>query len=84
MEVLNTFKVTADHWKALGDRTRAHKVSGTLRNAWGRAWCVEKGVQPTTEGMTKAFDTGILSWEAVVVECIGYDVNLVQQLSRGF
>ena len=62
------------------ERTRAHKVSWTLRTAWGKAWCVEKGVEPTNEGMMGALNMGILSWQANVIECIGYDAKLVQQL----
>ena len=74
--------MSTEQWAALADRTRAHKVSGTLRSAWGKAWCVEKGVEPTDEGMMRALDMGILSWQAIVIECIGYDVKLVQQLLK--
>jgi hypothetical protein len=66
----------------MGDRTRAHKVSGTLRSAWGKAWCVSKGVLPTDEAMMSALDIGIMSWETSVVECIEYDSKLLQQLNK--
>ena len=74
--------MSTEQWAALGDRTRAHKVSGTLRSAWGKAWCVENGVQPIHEEMMRALNMGILSWQANVIECIGYDVKLVQQLLK--
>ena len=81
---MHTFKVSTEQWAAFGDRTRTHKVSGTLRSAWGKAWCVGKGVEPTDEGMMRALDMGVLSWQASVIECIGFDTKLVQQLLRGF
>ena len=74
--------MSTEQWAALGDRTKAHKVSGTLRSAWGKAWCVEKGVEPTDGGMMNALDTGILSWQANVIECIEYDAKLAQQLLK--
>lgn len=80
--VLHTFTMSTEQWAAMEDRTKAHKVSGTLRSAWGKAWCVDKGVEPTDEGMMRALNTGILSWETNVIQCIGYDVKLVQQLLK--
>ena len=74
--------MSTEQWAALGDRTRAHKVSGTLRSAWGKAWCVEKGVLPVDKDMMRAIDRGIMSWEANVMECIGYDTKLMQKLTK--
>jgi hypothetical protein len=75
--------LSAEQWAAFGDRTKMHKISGTLRSAWGKAWCLEKDVQPTEEGMMRALDMGIMTWEASVVQCIEYDVKLLQQLIKG-
>jgi hypothetical protein len=75
--------MSAEQWAAFGERTRMHKIGGTLRSAWGKAWCVEKGVQPTDEGMMRALDMGIMKWEASVIECIEYDAKLLQQLIKG-
>jgi hypothetical protein len=80
--VLHTFTMSKEQWAAMGDRTKAHKVSGTLRSAWGKDWCVEKGVDPNHEGMMEALNMGILSWQVNVIECIGYDVKLAQQLLK--
>jgi hypothetical protein len=80
--VLNTFIMSMEQWGSLGERTKINKVSGTLRATWGKTWCVESGVQPTDEGMRSALDAGIMSWEASVVECIGYDPKLLSQLLK--
>jgi len=74
--------MTKDQWKSLSERTRNHKVQVTLRSQWGKAWCIEKGVMPTDEGMTQALDEGIMTWQATVIECIDYDANLLRQLMR--
>jgi len=80
--VVHSFTLTREQWKALGERTRVHKVQGTLRSQWGKAWCVDKGVMPTDEGMMRAFDEGTMSWQAAVIQCIDYDVDLLRQLVR--
>lgn len=66
----------------MGEKTKFRKVRGTLRSKWGKEWCVESGVLPTDEAMMKAFDDGVISWQAIVVQCIDYDSKLVQQLVR--
>jgi len=76
------FTVSTDQWAAFGERTKAHKVSGTLRAAWGREWCTDKGVAPTDEGMMRALDEGDMHWQAYVVQCIGFDAKLLQQVNR--
>ena len=81
--MVHTFNVSRDQWAAFTERTKAHKVSGTLRSAWGKAWCVDNEVQPTDEGMMEALDAGLMSWKATVVQCVGYDAKLLQQLLRG-
>lgn len=81
-KVVYTFTVSTEQWLAFGDRTKAHKVSGTLRAAWGKEWCVEKGVAPTFDGMLKAFDDGDMHWHAYVVQCVDYDTKLFQRLIR--
>jgi hypothetical protein len=60
---------------------KKNKVSGTLRSAWGVTWCEEKGVRASDDDMMKAFDKGILQWEAHVVECIAWDKALFEQLA---
>jgi hypothetical protein len=74
--------MSRDQWRKVDPRTRTRKVAGTLRSQWGKAWCVEKGVQPTDEGMMTALDEGILRWQASVVQCIDYDVKLLSQLMK--
>jgi len=60
---------------------RKNKVTGTLRSAWGAAWCEEKGIRALDDDMLHAFDVGILQWEAHVIECIDWDKELFQQLA---
>jgi hypothetical protein len=33
--------------------------------------------------MLKAFDSGILTWEAHVIECVGWDKSLFMKLRNG-
>jgi hypothetical protein len=73
--------VSPAQWRAFSRRTKKNKVSGTLRSAWGQAWCEEKGVKPSDEEMLNAFDVGILQWEAHVIECVDWDRTLFQQLA---
>jgi Domain of unknown function (DUF6697) len=80
--VLHTFHMSKEQWRQLGERTRIRKIQGTLRSQWGKAWCVEKGVLPTDEGMMTAFNEGTLLWQASVVECIDYDADLLQQVIK--
>ena len=80
--VIVTFGLTPEQWWSLSERTKLNKISGTLRSAWGKAWCVEKGVLPVDKDMMRAIDRGIMSWEANVMECIGYDTKLMQKLTK--
>jgi hypothetical protein len=74
--------MSREQWKDLGEKTKARKIQGTLRSQWGKAWCVDSGVDPTDEAMRKALDDGVMSWQVSVVQCIDYDAKLVQQLVK--
>jgi hypothetical protein len=74
--------MSREQWMNLGEKTKARKIQGTLRGQWGKAWCVDSGVNPSDEAMWKALDDGIMSWQVNVVQCIDYDAKLVQQLVR--
>jgi hypothetical protein len=78
--VVRSFKVSPAQWLALPEPTRKAKVKGTLRNVWGTKWCEEKRVTPSEKPMLKAFDSGILSWEAHVIECIEWDESFYVRL----
>jgi hypothetical protein len=80
--VIHIFQMSREQWKGLGEKTKFRKIRGTLRSKWGKEWCVDSGVLPTEEAMMKAFDDGIMSWQATVVQCINYDSKLVHQLVR--
>jgi len=81
-KVVHIFQMSREQWKSLEEKTKFRKIRGTLRSKWGKEWCVDCGVLPTDEAMMKAFDDGVMSWQASVVQCINYDSKLVQQLVR--
>jgi ABC-type transport system involved in cytochrome c biogenesis permease subunit len=78
--VVHTFTVSPSQWLALPEQTRKAKAKGTLRNVWGVTWCTEMQVAASEKPMLKAFGSGVLSWTAHLIECIGWDESLWQRL----